>query len=263
MPRLTDPADIRARLRRDPLWSVYALGDLAPAMFPKGRWFSPDLTLVLHDYGTSILFAIGTGSVQEALTHVTWPVHLQVQADALAEVTRHAEVDRSQLMWRMGWTGAAQAAPAPGVVRLASADVPALHALYADGDAAGDAPDFFFPSMVSDGVFFGIYDGAALVAAAGTHLVSREEGAAAVGNVYTRRDRRGIGLGRAVTSAVVSALDGIPTIGLNVRADNAVAIRMYETLGFSRYCRFHEAVATNPRPSSPGFGSSARRRPRR
>ena len=54
--------------------------------------------------------------------------------------------------------------------------------------------------MVTDGVFFGVYEGEALVAAAGTHLVSREEGAAAIGNIYTRRDRRGRGLGRAVTA---------------------------------------------------------------
>ena len=83
MPRRTDPNDIRAILRRDPVWSVYALGDLEPGMAAKTLWFAPDLTLVLRDYGTSILFAIGTGSVREALDHVTWPVHLQVQTDAL------------------------------------------------------------------------------------------------------------------------------------------------------------------------------------
>ena len=44
MPRLTDKNEIRACLRRDPAWSVYALGDLAPPMFPKTLWFAPDLT---------------------------------------------------------------------------------------------------------------------------------------------------------------------------------------------------------------------------
>ena len=48
--------------------------------------------MVLHDYGTSILFAHGTGSIREALDHVTWPVHLQVQPDALDEVARYATV---------------------------------------------------------------------------------------------------------------------------------------------------------------------------
>ena len=57
MPRLTDRNEIRTLLRRDPAWSVYALGDLAPPMFPRTLWFAPDLTLVVQDYGTAILFA--------------------------------------------------------------------------------------------------------------------------------------------------------------------------------------------------------------
>ena len=63
-------------------------------MFSKCKWFTPDLTLVLHDYGTSILFAHGVGGIREALEHVTWPVHLQVQQDALTEVERYANVAR-------------------------------------------------------------------------------------------------------------------------------------------------------------------------
>ena len=83
---------------------------------------------------------------------------------------------------------------------------------------------------------------------AGAHSVERatdaEEGAAAVGNVYVRRDRRGRGLGRLVTTAVLDALAGVETIGLNVRADNDAALRLYESLGFARHCEFYEALAT-------------------
>jgi hypothetical protein len=88
MPRLTDKSEIRTLLRRDPAWSLYALGDLAPSMYSKTRWFAPDLTLVVQDYGTTILFAMGPGSVREALECVTGPVHLQVKRDALDEVAR-------------------------------------------------------------------------------------------------------------------------------------------------------------------------------
>jgi ribosomal protein S18 acetylase RimI-like enzyme len=246
MPRLTDPDRIRTILNQDRVWGVYALGDLSPRMFGKTQWFSPDLTLVLHDYGTSILFAMGTGGVREALEHVTWPVHLQVQGDALEEVGRHATLDATKTMWRMGWSGGLPA-PASGAARLGASDADALTRLYADGDATGEAPDFFYPSMLTDGVFFGVYEGDALVAAAGTHLVSREEDAAAIGNIYTRRDRRGRGLGRIVTSAVVEALTGITTVGLNVRADNLAAIRLYESLGFVRHCRFYEALGVRAR----------------
>jgi ribosomal protein S18 acetylase RimI-like enzyme len=243
MPRLTDPDEIRRRLRRDPAWSVYALGDLAPPMFPKTMWFEPDLTLVLRDYGTAILFAIGAGSVREALASVDAPVHLQVQRDALDEITRHAAVSSVRPMWRMIWTRA----PLPAsnaTTRLGADDVPALRRLYEDGESTGEGPDFFFPSMVTDGVFHGIYDGRALVAVAGTHLVARAEGVAAIGNVYTRRDRRGHGLGRRVMNGVLGDLAGVETIGLNVRTDNDAALRLYESLGFARHCEFYEGLAT-------------------
>ena len=242
MPRLTDKNEIRTRLRRDPVWSVYALGDLEPAMFPKTQWFVPDLTLVVQDYGTAILFAIGTGSVREALECVSGPVHLQVQRDALDEVARYAAVSSPRLMWRMTWTGGLSRRSAT-TSRLTASDVPALQALYADGESSGESPDFFFPSMVTDGVFHGIYEGTTLVAAAGTHLLAREEGAAAIGNVYTRHDRRGRGLGRLVMSAVLGELEGVETVGLNVRADNDAALHLYESLGFARHCEFYEALA--------------------
>jgi ribosomal protein S18 acetylase RimI-like enzyme len=252
MPRLFDPNHIRAILRRDPAWCVYALGDLSPQMFGKTHWFTPDLTMVLHDYGTSILFAMGTGSIGEALDHVTWPVHLQVQQDGLEEVASRANVTNVKQMIRMAWIGESTA-QSDRVTRLGAQDVSALERLYADGESTGESPDFFHASMVTSGVFFGAYEGDALVAAAGTHLVAREEGAAAVGNIYTRRDRRGRGMGRIVTSAVLGALSGIETIGLNVRADNDAAIHLYESLGFERYCQFYEALANRDgrRPDPP------------
>jgi ribosomal protein S18 acetylase RimI-like enzyme len=244
MPRLTNKDAIRAILRRDPGWCVYALGDLSPEMFPKTEWFTPDLSLVLKDYGTSILFAMGAGSVREALDAVTWPVHLQVRGDALEAIAQHARIEGTREMWRMISDRERTFHADHRAIRLGEADVQALQLLYADGEGSGESPDFFYPAMVTRGAFFGVYEHRELVAAAGTHLVSRDEGAAAMGNIYTRRDRRGRGLGRLVTSAVIDNLRDIETIGLNVRADNAAAIRLYESLGFVRHCDFYEALAT-------------------
>ena len=242
MPRLSDKDQIRSILQRDRRWCVYALGDLTPRMFNKCLWFTPDLTMVLHDYGTSILFAHGTGSIREALEHVLWPVHLQVQQAGLDEVAQHADVTNVKHMARMAWDGG-DTEIGDGVTRLGSTDVEALKRLYADGESTGESPDFFYDSMVADGVFFGIYEGADLIAAAGTHLFAPDEHAAAIGNVYTRRDRRGRGLSRAVTKAVLHRLRYLKTVGLNVREDNAPAIRVYESLGFVKHCDFREAIA--------------------
>jgi ribosomal protein S18 acetylase RimI-like enzyme len=244
VPLLTDKASIRSLLLRDRPWSVYALGDLTPRMFEKCLWFTPDLSLVLRDYGTSILFAMGSASVVEALDHVTWPVHLQVQKPAFDAIARVATIERVWQMWRMTLTSRAAVVMDPQVTRLCAADVGALERLYADGESTGESPDFFHASMVTDGVFFGLYENGELTAAAGTHLVARDEGAAAIGNVYTRRDCRGRGRGRLVTSAVVRELSGIETIALNVRADNHAAIRVYQSLGFSQQCEFYEGLAT-------------------
>jgi GNAT superfamily N-acetyltransferase len=185
---------------------------------------------------------MGTGSVREALDSVDGPVHLQVQRDVLDEIGRHAEVTSAQRMLRMIWTGHPVPVRGDGTVRLGAKDVPALQRLYADGQPSGESPDFFYPSMVTDGVFHGIYEGSVLVAAAGTHLVAREEGAASIGNVYTRRERRGRGLGRVVMQAVLGEMAGIETVGLNVRADNGAAIHLYESLGFVRHGEFYEAL---------------------
>ena len=247
MPKLSDKDDIRTILRSDPRWCVYALGDLTPRMFEKCQWFAPDLALVLHDNDTSILFAYGTGGIREALDFVAWPVHLQVQPDALEEVRRHAVVIDEKHMQRMTLERRAPIGVDPRVRRLTSADANALAELYRDGEATGESPDFFYASMVTDGAFFGVYEDRELTAVAGTHLVARDESAAAIGNVYVRRDRRSRGLARLATAAVIDELRDLETIGLNVRVDNAPAIQVYESLGFARYCEFREALATGPR----------------
>src|SRR5688572_921060 len=165
MPRLTDKDAIRAILRRDPAWCVYALGDLSPEMFPKTEWFTPDLSLVLKDYGTSILFAMGAGSIDEALGVVTWPVHLQVRSDALDAVRQRGRVTETRDMWRMIWRGDRVPRDADDrVIRLSERDVAALRLLYADGEVAGESPDFFYPAMLTRGVFFGVYEERELVA---------------------------------------------------------------------------------------------------
>jgi ribosomal protein S18 acetylase RimI-like enzyme len=115
--------------------------------------------------------------------------------------------------------------------------------------------------MVTGGVFFGIYDDAALLAAAGTHLLSRREGVSTIGNVYIRRDHRGRGLGRTVVDAVLRALHsigtaGIETVGLNVRVDNHAAPHLYESLGFVRHCQFFEALATRDASRHPDTAGS-------
>ena len=127
--------------------------------------------------------------------------------------------------------------PRPGEVDvLTSDDCSELERLYASDDRGGDA---FGAFQSRTGYFRGIRQGGEIVAVAGVHVASKQEGVAAVGNVFTRSDWRGQGLAQIVTSAVVMSLlnAGFQDIGLNVEDTNAAALSAYEHIGFRT--RFH------------------------
>lgn len=255
MSRVTGPAEIRAILETDRPWAVYALGDLAPGFFEHSEWFrapnAPALILLYRAFPTPVLFALGAPELVGGLLDEIGDereMYLSIRPEVLLLVKARYEVRHETPMWRMV-LDAASFCPAPqqDAVRLGLADLPALQQLYDDGKPTGEVPDFFAPSMIEQGVFFGIWEGEVLAAAAGTHLVAPSEGVGAVGNVYTRRDWRGRGLARRVTSAVAAELlrMGLRTVALNVNQRNAAAIRVYEHLGFRRYCAFYEGVAAS------------------
>jgi ribosomal protein S18 acetylase RimI-like enzyme len=179
-------------------------------------------------------------------------MYLSIRPEILPLVKANWRVEDETPMWRMLLEDASALPAAGSAFRLDARHLAAVQQLYSDGQRVEgepeESPDFFFPYMLDHGVFFGVAEGEELVAAAGTHLVAAQEGVAAIGNVYTRRDRRGRGLAQTAVSAVVRELLslGIPTIALNVKQSNAAAIRVYERLGFRRYCPFYEGVARRP-----------------
>jgi len=129
--------------------------------------------------------------------------------------------------------------------RLTAADVPSVRALLAHGGSF--APDAFAEYQVTQGVFFGVEDGAGgLAAVGGTHIVDYTSGVAAIGNMYTRPDCRGRGYGGAVLTAIVDEVraNGATTIVLNVDQRNTGARRLYEHHGFTVHCPYIEGVAT-------------------
>ena len=101
---------------------------------------------------------------------------------------------------------------------LSVADLAAMEELYGlERDSA-----FFDPATVDHGVYFGVYEGASLVAMAGTHAWSKHYRIGAVGGVFTHPDHRGQGLAQVTTGAVTKALleAGVEDVVLNVRTDN-------------------------------------------
>ena len=254
MPRLTDPGLIRALLETDRPWAAYALADLAPGFFEHCEWRGSGagevaLLLLYRAFEIPVLVTVGAAPAVAGLLDEIREVpemYLSIRPEILPLIKARYDVLAEAPMWRMVLDPAAFEAPkASEAAPLTAADLPALLRLYADGEASGESPDFFSPQMLEQGVFFGVREGEALVAAAGTHLYTPAESVGTVGNVYTRRDRRGRGLGGQVTQCVAAELLrlGLRTIVLNVAQPNAAAIRVYERLGFRRYTAFYEGRA--------------------
>ena len=144
---------------------------------------------------------------------------------------------------------------ARGVERLLPVEVSELNRLYGLGFAA------WIPSgAIAEGVYYGIRVNGRLVAAAGTHVISREARLAVVGNVLTHLEHRGRGYAKAVTSAVTAELlRSCDQVVLNVRADNPPAIAAYTRLGYQEHCRFEERLVRRTTPNWPDLTGPLRR----
>jgi GNAT superfamily N-acetyltransferase len=252
---LTDRSRIQAYLETDRLYAAYAIGDLEPGFFELCEWTGADAAglldaLALHYHGLEppALFVMGSAQgLRAILRQASSPqqVYLTCQEEHLA-VTREFYVWEQVIpMFRMVLPPVSFSPIEGDCLRLGTRHAEQLAALYALGGGAVA----FSPSQISGGVFYGAFADGRLVAAAGTHLVSPTYGVAAVGNVFTHPEYRGLGYGSATTTAVVAELLalGIRDLVLNVGQENGRAIRIYQRLGFERYCPFLEGRASTRR----------------
>lgn len=243
-----DRALLRDVLERDRLFAAYAICDLDEREFPRTRWGvaleEGVAVAVCMEYGglsPQPLFVMGSadgvgGILGEAVR--TRVAYLAAMPALLPAVERHYRVDPGPPMARM-WVDREAFRPHPGdAVRLDERDVGDLNRLYELG-----LTSWLPTEAVANGVYYGVRRGGRLVAAAGTHVISREAGLAAVGNVFTHRDQRGRGLAKAVTSAVTAELLGsCRQVVLNVRTDNPPAMAAYACLGYVEHVRFEERL---------------------
>ncbi len=114
---------------------------------------------------------------------------------------------------------------------LTKSDQDTLQKLY----NAAHPDNLFDPGTLSHGMYMGICQDDVLVSAAGLHVYAPLHKAAALGNVATHPAYRGKGLSTQVCAALCNRLlmEGMSLVGLNVAADNAAAIRVYQRLGFT------------------------------
>jgi GNAT superfamily N-acetyltransferase len=257
VPLLTDLAKVRSLLDRDREWAAYAIGDLAPGYVEHCEWrwcgdHSDALMLIYRGFKPPIVFALGDASELRALfSEIDVPeisLHLRPEVvDSVKDIYAPAFTRRMRRMTlRMPDL---KGGPVSNASPIGEEHHAAVAALYEDGHRRGEGPTFFSASMLRQNTFHGVWENDDLIAVAGTHLYSADLGVCAIGNVYTRSDRRGRGLGGIVTSAVIAkaVADRISTIVLNVGEKNIAAQRVYERLGFTFHGDFIEGEATRQR----------------
>jgi ribosomal protein S18 acetylase RimI-like enzyme len=247
-------ADVRAFFEHDRLLSAYALADLDPRNVDTAKWWvarrGRDVVaaaLLVEVLPFRPCFAMGEAEaladVFRALREPRLIVAVPPRGRLAVEQTYRFE--RVDVMRRMAVDRAAfRPRVMHRVTRLRPGHVAALVELY--GEASRP---YFTADRLAREIYFAIYDGDRIAAAAGTHVRSAQAGVAAIGNVLTRIPYRDRGMATSVTSAVTeAALADHRDVVLNVRQDNTPAIRVYERLGYRTHATFIEGPAVRRAP---------------
>jgi RimJ/RimL family protein N-acetyltransferase len=247
---VSDRAELAAFLRTDRLYAAYALGDLDGPNRSRVAWgmayddAGSPIALVMHHEGLvpQPLFLMGApDGCRAVLEHVVKPRDAYLQGTELHEAAIRDlyELDAPIQMLRMVVDRTSFSPFAGPAERLTALDIEELNRLYQLGFRAG-----FPPSVLEDGVYFGVRVRGRLVSAAGTHAINPREGVAVVGNVMTHADFRGHDFAKMVTSAVTAELlDRVSDVALNVHADNDPAVAAYTRLGYRVHCQLIERIA--------------------
>lgn len=254
---LHDRAVIEAVLRRNVFLNIYALGDLGDFFWPHTTWYGLEregrveaVCLLFSGLQLPCLLAVcdDDGTALRALLHrvlhllpVRFYCHLSAAVAPL--FTEWYALESHGLHLRMGLRepGRLATVDTSGVERLSEADRDEILALY----AAANPGTWFELLMLKTGQYVGLRVDGRLVSIAGVHVYAPEQRVAALGNIATHPDCRGRGYATRVTAALCrQLLESCDHVGLNVKADNAPAIRCYEKLGFALVAEYEECTAS-------------------
>lgn len=243
-----DRALLHRFLGQDRTYAAYAIADTDDREFARTRWGvamdgDEPVAVVMEYRGISPqpLFAMGDpAGIESILRDVirTRVAYLAAKPGVVTAVRQRYRVEPAAEMVRMSVDRSTFVPVLGDAVRLDQGDTRHLNRLYELGLTS------WLPSeAVDSGIYYGVRRGTRIIAAAGTHVISRQFRIAAVGNVYTNREYRGQGLGKVVTSAVTQELlRDVDEVVLNVRADNPPALALYRALGYRAHTSFEERL---------------------
>jgi ribosomal protein S18 acetylase RimI-like enzyme len=251
----SDKKRLLEHFRKDPVLFAYHIGDLDDFYFPNCQWGagygnSPrieECVLVYTGLALPTVLAFGVSDRYANLLEEFAPLfpakfycHYQdPYGDILSREYQGADlgIHHKMALRRLHKSGPLKTGAE--IIRLDQSHEQPLQALYESA-----YPDNYFSSrMLATGKYFGCFVDGRLVAVSGVHVDSARYGITVLGNITTHPDFRGRGLAHAATSRLVEELTGEgKRVCLNVKADNAPAIRCYERLGFEAVHEYREAL---------------------
>jgi RimJ/RimL family protein N-acetyltransferase len=254
---LRDRDEIATFLRRRPAVHAYALGDLDDFFWPHTRWLGAfvdghlaQIALLYDEPEPPVLLGLAEQPEHELAELLlaaadVLPARLYAHlspslVEAIDSAFRAASEPASHRKLGLVHPEALTPFDTEDVELLSADDLAEVEGFYARAYPG----TWFQARMLETGRYVGIRRGGALVCVAGVHVWSPTWRVAALGNVATLPYARGEGLATAACARLCRILldDGIDTISLNVRADNAAAIRAYEKLGFAHAADYVEVV---------------------
>ena len=240
-------------LGKSPELQLYLIGDLDDFFWPHTEWYAsyengeitsialiysgmtPPTLLMFHDGDSDCPYEL-LGKIRKYLPPKLY-VHLSTGLiDALG---RQNIIHDFGLNYRMILTQTPENINDSNIRRLGPADFEILEELYADSYPG----NWFDRRMLETGKYFGYFSGGILAGAAGIHVYSPLYRIAALGNIVTRTEFRGKKIAYRLTAVLCADLGSTTDIiGLNVKQDNAAAIKCYQNAGFKISCSFEECL---------------------
>ncbi len=254
---LHDKAELEGFLRQDIALNIYSLGDLDEFFWPFTQWYglksAGELKAVALLYGTDappVLLTLASPQAKtelRALLTLLLPLlprkvyaHLSLGLEDILETAFQLESFGIHHKMILANLTRFQDFLSPNTMPLTREHLAEVTSLY----AVSYPENAFDPRMLETGQFSGIWEDNQLVSIAGIHVYSPGYRVAAVGNVTTHPQYRNRGYGKMVTATLIlSLLEKVDYIGLNVKANNWAAIHSYQQLGFEISASYHEMMA--------------------
>jgi RimJ/RimL family protein N-acetyltransferase len=252
----TDKNEIYRFLSKAPELQLYTIGDLDDFFWPHTTWYAfydkgeiqtitllytgmaPSTLLLFYDkdpyYSVELLKSIKPLLPEKFNAHLSPGLTAVFGKENITKDYGHN--------FRMILRKNTEASDDENIRRLGLSDLKDIKELY----SIAYPDNWFDSSMIGTGKYFGYFRKEKLIGISGIHVYSSVYRVAALGNIAIHADFRGQKIAYKLTSALCNDLKkNVDIIGLNVKSDNAAAIKCYENIGFGISCSYDECQIRN------------------